>query len=75
MNLLNPFGRLGPTVRPRRLACLAIEVMEGRLALSPTLPLPPPHVPSVVANFPSGPCFPSDPCASQVRGNDPVGPI
>jgi hypothetical protein len=74
MNLINPFGPLGRTARRRRIACLAVEAMESRLVLSPTLPLPPPHATSFVANLPNGPCLPSGPCASQVSTIYPSGP-
>jgi hypothetical protein len=47
--------------RPRK-ARLAVEAMEQRLALSQTLPLPPPAVASLVANYPSGPAIPTGPC-------------
>jgi hypothetical protein len=49
MNLLNPPRQLEQTSRRRRSAGLLVESIEGRLMPSPTLPLPPPHVPSLVA--------------------------
>jgi hypothetical protein len=38
---------------------LVVEPMEDRLALSPTLPLPPPAAPGAVASF-----YPPNPCTS-----------
>ena len=49
MNLTTLAHRLWPTARRRRSTGLAVESIERRLALSLTLPLPPPHVPSMVA--------------------------
>jgi hypothetical protein len=48
---------------------LAIESIERRLAPSPTLPLPPPHVPSEVAGF-----EPPDPCAKPATTFAPPEP-
>jgi len=61
--------RLQRAPRPRRCSRLAVEAIEKRLAPSPTLPLPPPHDPGLVASFtPPGPCakpaasfYPPDP--------------
>jgi hypothetical protein len=53
-----------PTARRRRGAALALEPMEGRLAPSPTLAVPPPPVAGVVANFPLKPSYPTNPCTS-----------
>jgi hypothetical protein len=49
MNLTTLKHRLWRTRRRRRSTGLAVDSIERRLALSSTLPLQPPHVPSVVA--------------------------
>ena len=57
-------------VRRSRRPLLRVEGMERLLVLSPTLPLPPPHVPAQAALFePPNPCVrlatsdaPPDPC-------------
>ena len=49
--------------RRRRSTSLAVESIEERLAPSPTLPLPPPHIdPSMVASL-----TPPEPCVQTVR--------
>ena len=48
MSLTTLKHRLWRTTRRRRSTGLAVESIERRLALSRTLPLQPPHVPSVV---------------------------
>jgi hypothetical protein len=58
MNLMTRARQFRRAERPRRWSSLACEAIEQRLAPSPTLPLPPPHVPSQVALF-----EPPDPCA------------
>ena len=58
MNLITWTRRPRPATRGRRATGLAVESIEKRLAPSPTLPLPPPHVMSTVAKF-----TPPDPCA------------
>ena len=70
------------TARPRRPVRLAVETMEHRLVLSPTLPLPPPHAAIVVAEFPTGPVrsqvvsyYPIGPVRSQVVSYFPIGPV
>jgi hypothetical protein len=75
MNLMTWTHRPRPDARRRRGAGLAVESIETRLAPSPTLPLPPAHVPSTVASFtPPDPCaqlsasfIPPDPCAQPAR--------
>jgi hypothetical protein len=58
-----------------RFAELNVAVMENGLAPSPTLPLPPPHVAGVVAQFPPVPCSPHDPGeGASVVANFPNGP-
>jgi hypothetical protein len=80
MNLMSLTRRQRPTARRPRFASVAVEAMEKRLTLSPTLPLPPPIAASVVANFksvqsiPNGPCIPNGPPASQLACNIPTGP-
>jgi hypothetical protein len=59
MNLLTRTRRPRPAARRRRAAGLAVESIEKRLAPSPTLPLPPPHVSGLVAHV-----QPPDPCAA-----------
>ncbi|MFI5457669.1 MAG: hypothetical protein ACHRXM_19685 [Isosphaerales bacterium] len=49
MNLTSLAHRLRRTKRRRRSIGLAVESIERRLAPSPALPVPPPHVPSMVA--------------------------
>ncbi len=49
MNLTTSANRLWRTTRRRRSTGLAVESIERRLALSSTLPLQPPLVPSLVA--------------------------
>jgi hypothetical protein len=48
MSLTMLTQRLRPTTRPRRSIALAFESIEKRLAPSPTLPLPPPHLSSML---------------------------
>jgi hypothetical protein len=57
MNVMTRVRRFRRAERPRRWAGLALEAIEHRLAPSPILPLPPPHVPGHVASF-----QPPDPC-------------
>jgi hypothetical protein len=67
-------GVAQPTYR-RRWACLALEVMEDRLAPSPTLPLPPPKVANVVADFPHNPGIPANASAHvSITANLPHNP-
>jgi hypothetical protein len=47
--------RIPQKVRPRRRVWLAVESIEDRLLLSPTLPLPPPHVEIIQLAYPNGP--------------------
>jgi hypothetical protein len=76
MNLTTWTRRPRPAARRRRAAGLAVESIEKRLVPSPTLPLPPPHVPITVAKFtPPDPCAPlspsftpPDPCARLAPG-------
>jgi hypothetical protein len=81
MNLFKLACLIAPAMRRRRSVGLAVEVIEKRLALSPTLPLPPPHSASAAALatekpiFPSGPCYPNGPCAIQGPAKYPVGPL
>jgi hypothetical protein len=57
-----PLARRHPrTARRRRWAGLTVEAVEHRLAPSPTMPLPPPVVASVVVNIPTDLCFPHNP--------------
>ena len=49
MNLTTSAHRLRRPTRRRRPTGLAVESIERRLAPSPTLALPPPHVPNMVA--------------------------
>jgi hypothetical protein len=74
MNLIQLAPRIQRSARRKRRACLAVESMENRLALSPTVPLPPPHVASVLANIPSGPCYPSGSLMSHGPSAFPTGP-
>jgi hypothetical protein len=77
MNAISITRRHARTTRRRRSAELNVAVTEDRLAPSPTLPLPPPHVAGVVAQFPSGPCSQHDPGvgASVVQGYHPPVPV
>jgi hypothetical protein len=83
MTVMNWVRQLRRAARPRRRASLAVESIERRLAPSPTLPLPPPHVPSVAVNFePPDPCArlapsvePPDPCAQLAPTFFPPKPI
>jgi hypothetical protein len=76
MNLMTWTRRPRPAARRRRAAGLAVESIEKRLAPSPTLPLPPPHVLIVATKFtPPDPCVrlspsftPPDPCARLAPG-------
>jgi hypothetical protein len=82
MNAMTWVRQLRRAARPRRGAGLAVESIEPRLAPSPTLPLPPPHVPGLAANFePPDPCArpapsvtPPDPCARLAPGYEPPNP-
>ena len=82
MTVMNWVRRLPRAARPRRCTGLAVEPIEPRLAPSPTLPLPPPHVPGLAANFePPDPCArpalsvtPLDPCARLAPGYEPPDP-
>jgi hypothetical protein len=74
MTLINLVRPLRPASRRERSVCLAVEPMESRLVLSPTLPLPPPHAATVLASIPNGPCLPTGPCTSQVWSGFPNGP-
>jgi hypothetical protein len=49
MTLMTWACRQRQTTQQRRSTILAVESMEMRLVPSPTLPLPPPHVASLVA--------------------------
>lgn len=69
MNVIALARRFRRAARPRRSAGLALESIEQRLAPSPTLPLPPPHVPTSVALF-----QPPDPCAAQATHLEPPNP-
>jgi hypothetical protein len=70
------------TVRRSRRKILRVEAMERLLVLSPTLPLPPPHVPMQAALFePPNPCSklaasdtPPDPCAGLASKYVPPDP-
>jgi hypothetical protein len=76
MILMTWTRRNRPARRRPRAARLSVESIEKRLAPSPTLPLPPPHVPNTVAKFtPPDPCArlspsfaPPDPCARLAPG-------
>jgi hypothetical protein len=62
---VNPRSNRGG--RRSRHARVCVEIMEKLVVLSPTLPLPPPHAPTVVVQFhPPQPCSqittPPDPC-------------
>lgn len=56
MNLLTWACPPRLAARPRRRAGPVLESVEQRLAPSPTLPLPPPHLASPIAEF-----YPPDP--------------
>jgi hypothetical protein len=60
MNTISLTRGLAQTTRRRRWACLALEVMEDRLAPSPSLPLSPPNIANVVADFPHNPGIPAN---------------
>jgi hypothetical protein len=73
MTTIRSIHRRRRPARPRRGTGLAIEAMEGRLALSLTLPLSPPVAPPMLVHtFPPEPiapvqdvavhCLPPDPC-------------
>jgi hypothetical protein len=75
MNLLTWTRRLRRSTRRRRSTGLAVESIEKRLAPSPTIPLPPPQVSSMVEHglphqfapvigraVPAGREQPPDPC-------------
>ncbi len=77
--LFRPFrGAERPVTRRRP----ALELMEDRLAPSPTLPLPPPGPVTAVASFhPPDPCLsrgmslhPPEPCIGQVPSQEPPDP-
>jgi hypothetical protein len=82
MNVMTWARRLRRAARPRRSTGLAVESIEPRLAPSPTLPLPPPHVSGVSADFaPPDPCArpagsfePPDPCARPAGSFEPPDP-
>jgi hypothetical protein len=60
------------STKPGRSIQLRVELVEERLAPSPTLPLPPPLVSSQAAHFqPPDPCTPS---GAQLQPPDPCGP-
>jgi hypothetical protein len=59
------FGRFWSVDRRGNRRRPALEPLEDRLALSPTLPLPPPGSPAAaVSSYPPGPCsfHPPNPC-------------
>ena len=60
MNAISLIRELAQTNRRRRWAGLVLEAMEERLAPSPTWPMPPPQVASIVADFPHNPDIPND---------------
>jgi hypothetical protein len=64
MMTLLTFRGSARTARRCRATDLALEAMEERLALSPTLAFPPPPVAAVVVNFPHNPAIPTNPCTS-----------
>src|SRR5262249_33614649 len=65
--------RVAPGGTPARYAGLAIEALEKHLALSPTLPLPPPHVPSPALDFlPSPPPTPAPAMGALARAGSVV---
>jgi hypothetical protein len=72
---MNKLARRGPPTghRQRRVAVVAVEALEMRLALSLVEPLLPPIAASVV-RFPTGPCIPIGPPASSWVSY-PSGPI
>jgi hypothetical protein len=69
MNLMTWTRRTRPATRRRRAARVSVELIEERVAPSPTLPLPPPHVLSTVATF-----APPDPCARLSPSFQPPDP-
>jgi hypothetical protein len=71
--LMKTNDRIPQQGRPRRRVGLAVETMEDRLVLSPTLPLPPPHVESIQLAYPAHPtgvpvvrAFPANPVGGYV---------
>ncbi len=69
MNLVTLTRRPRRTARRRRSTNLAVESIEKRLAPSPTLPLPPTHVPSTAASL-----APPEPCAMPAPSFAPPEP-